>query len=214
MCNDALSAVVCLWHTRANILSVGGPQAIPGNTGDSVASNWTLSWCPAHCDGVVNDICQFHVCGRLEIYNREEKDRYLSPRWMHVYESHWVPSCFTSPVCDGDWGAGSGAVSSSCHSVDCDGVVGIRSQVADGCSSLGAWDGELLGRSSSNWQKMKEDPRLNLESAKGLEDHIKKDMTDLVHRRSCNSLLWQRERPSEWWWWLKWKTLPPGQWEH
>lgn len=33
------------------------------------------------------------------------------------------------------------------------------------------------------------DPRLNLESAQGLKDHIKKDMTDLVHRRSCNSLL-------------------------
>lgn len=49
-------------------------------------------------------------------------------------------------MCDEDWGVGGRAVPSSCHSVDCDGVVSIRLQPRDGCRSLGAWDCELLGR--------------------------------------------------------------------
>lgn len=59
----------------------------------------------------------------------------------------------TGPVCDEDRGVGSRGVSPSRHSVDCDGVVGIRLQVGDDCSSLGAWNCELLGSFTSCRQK-------------------------------------------------------------
>lgn len=49
-------------------------------------------------------------------------------------------------MCDEDWCVGGRAVPSSRHSVDCDGVFGVRLQPGDGCSGLGAWDCELLGR--------------------------------------------------------------------
>lgn len=48
-------------------------------------------------------------------------------------------------MCDEDWGVGGRGVPSSCHR-DCDGVVGVRLQPGDGCSSGAAWDCELLGR--------------------------------------------------------------------
>lgn len=47
---------------------------------------------------------------------------------------------------DEDRGVGGRAVPSSRHSVDCDGVVGVRLQPGDDRSGLSAWDCELLGR--------------------------------------------------------------------
>lgn len=56
-------------------------------------------------------------------------------------------SC-TSFMCDVDWGAGGRVVSSSCNSIDCNGVVSTRIQIGDGCSGLSARDCELFRRLS------------------------------------------------------------------
>ncbi len=53
--------------TRGHHLRVGGSQAILGDTSDSVASDWSLSRSPAHCEGVVPHISQLHVSGGLGI---------------------------------------------------------------------------------------------------------------------------------------------------
>lgn len=53
--------------TRGHHLRVGGSQAILGDTSDSVASDWSLSRRPVHCEGVVTHISQFHVSGGLGI---------------------------------------------------------------------------------------------------------------------------------------------------
>lgn len=57
--------------TWGHNLRVRGSKAILGDTGDSVASDWSLSRRPAHCEGVVTHISQSHVCGGLSIYIRK-----------------------------------------------------------------------------------------------------------------------------------------------
>lgn len=66
---------------------------------------------------------------------------------------------------DEDWRVGGRAVPSSRHSVDCDGVFGVRLQPGDGRSGLGAWDCELLGRFTPYISKNEGRQRLHLELA-------------------------------------------------
>lgn len=47
-------------------------------------------------------------------------------------------------MCDVDWGAGGRVISSSCNSIDCNGVVSTRIQIGDGCGGLSARDCELF----------------------------------------------------------------------
>ncbi len=66
----------------------------------------------------------------------------------------WECVCvFTCPVCDIDWSAGCGAVSSTSHSVDRDSVVSTRLQVSDCGSGLRARHCELLRITVTSWIK-------------------------------------------------------------
>lgn len=53
---------------------VGGSQTIFGYTCDSVALDWSLSRTPAHFDGVVTHIHDFHTTRGQSIYNPGPKD--------------------------------------------------------------------------------------------------------------------------------------------
>lgn len=53
--------------TRCHHLGVGRSQAVLGGTGDSVASDWSAGRSPAHCEGVVTHVSQFHVGRGLDI---------------------------------------------------------------------------------------------------------------------------------------------------
>lgn len=57
----------------------------------------------------------------------------------------------TCLVCDIDWSAGCGAVSSTSHSIDSDDVVSTRLQVSDCGSGLRARDCELLRITVTPW---------------------------------------------------------------
>lgn len=62
-----------------------------------------------------------------------------------------VCTCF---VCDVDWRAGCGAVSSTGHGVDGDSVVGTGLQVRDCGRGLRAGHRELLGVTVTSWMRI------------------------------------------------------------
>lgn len=66
----------------------------------------------------------------------------------------WERVCVrTCLVCDINWGAGRGAVSSAGHSVDSDRVVSTRLQVVDCGGGLRAGHCELLRITVTSWRK-------------------------------------------------------------
>lgn len=75
-----------------------------------------------------------------------EKQALIYPLADFIFKMNLFSCCYTSFMCDVDWRAGGRVVSSSCNSIDCNGVVSTRIQIGDGCGGLSAGDRELFRR--------------------------------------------------------------------